>query len=69
MNKNILIKVIEYTWIGMALFCLIMGIVYQSKIGIDKAWLFYGFAAMSLGMFFMRRMQRRNNEKRQNRFK
>ncbi len=69
MNKKIFFVIIEYAWILMAVFCLIMGIYYHMKIGIEKAWLIYGLSVISLGMFGVRRMQRKNNEKRHNRDK
>jgi hypothetical protein len=67
MNKKNFFVIIEFAWILMALFCLGMGIYYHIKIGIDKAWLIYSLSVISLGMFGVRRMQRKNNEKRHNR--
>jgi hypothetical protein len=67
MNKKNFIIIIEYAWVLMAVFCIGMGIYYQIKIGIDKAWLIYGLAFVSLGMFGVRRMQRKNSGKRHNR--
>jgi hypothetical protein len=69
MNKDKFIIVIEYAWILMAVFCLIAGIYYHSKIGISRAWMIYAMSVISLGMFGVRRMQRKNAAKRQNRFK
>ncbi len=51
----------------MAIFCLAMGIYYNIKIGISKAWMIYSLGVISLGMFAVRRMQRKNNENRRNR--
>ncbi len=70
MNKKNFFIIIEYAWIVMAIFCLAMGIYYQVKIGATKAaWLIYGLSIISAGMFLVRRMQRKNNEKKQNRKK
>ena len=67
-KKNFFV-IIEVAWILMAMFCLGMGIYYNLKIGINKAWMLYSLSAISLGMFAVRRMQRKNNEKRNNRNK
>ena len=67
MNKPKFFVIIEYAWILMAVFCLIVGIYYHNKIGISKVWLIYSMSAVSLGMFGVRRMQRKNLEKRKNR--
>ncbi|MDD2385663.1 MAG: hypothetical protein PHP52_02650 [Bacteroidales bacterium] len=65
-KKNFFV-IIEFAWILMAIFCLGMGIYYNVKIGIHKAWIIYSLGVISLGMFGARRMQRKNNENRQNR--
>ncbi|MDD4150332.1 MAG: hypothetical protein PHE33_09905 [Bacteroidales bacterium] len=67
-KKNFFV-IIEVAWILMAMFCLGMGIYYNLKIGINKAWMLYSLSVISLGMFAVRRMQRINNEKRNNRNK
>lgn len=67
MSKKNIFVFIEYAWVLMAAFCLGMAIYYHVKIGVDKAWLIYGLSIISLGMFAVRRTQRRNNEKRRNR--
>jgi hypothetical protein len=67
MNKDKFIVIIEYAWILMAVFCLAAGIYYNIKIGIDKAWMIYSMSAISIGMFAVRRMQRKNLEKKQKR--
>jgi uncharacterized membrane protein len=67
MNKKIFAKIIEFAWIAMGVFCLIMGFYYTSKIGAQNAWLIFAMAAISIGMFFVRRMQRKNLEKKNNR--
>jgi len=67
MNKKIFLIIIEFAWIAMALFCLGMAIYYHVEEGIVKAWLMYGLSAISLGMFGVRRIQRKNNSKRRNR--
>lgn len=69
MNKDKFIIVIEYAWILMAVFCLIAGIYYHNKIGLNRAWMIYSMSVISLGMFGVRRMQRKNAEKRKNKFK
>ena len=61
------IVLIEYAWILMAVFCLIIGIYYHSKIGLSKVWLIYSMSAVSLGMFGVRRMQRKNLERKNRR--
>lgn len=68
MNKhtNKILIIIEWAWIVMAVFCIIAGIYYQIKIGVANSWLIYLLAVISLGMYFVRRMQRKNIEKRQN---
>lgn len=65
-KKNFFV-IIEFAWILMAIFCLAMGIYYNIKIGISKAWMIYSLGVISLGMFAVRRMQRKNNENRRNR--
>ncbi|MDD2633983.1 MAG: hypothetical protein PHW82_00625 [Bacteroidales bacterium] len=66
-NKRNFFVIIEYAWILMAIFCLAMGIYYNIKIGIGKAWMIYLLGVISMGMFAVRRMQRKNNEKRHKR--
>ncbi len=61
------VVLIEYAWILMAVFCLIVGIYYHGKIGISKVWLIYSMSVVSVGMFGVRRMQRKNLEKRNRR--
>ena len=68
MNKDKLIIIIEYAWILMAVFCLVAGIYFHIKIGISNAWLVYALCVVSIGMFGVRRMQRKNLEKRKKRF-
>lgn len=49
----------------MAIFCLSAGIYYQVKFDkVPNLWIFYAMAIISAGMFVMRFMQRRNEEKR-----
>lgn len=69
MNKEKFLIVVEYAWLLMALFCLGIGVYYHLKIGIDKIWLIYLLGAISVGMFFVRRQQRKNIEKRKNRIR
>ena len=64
MNKKIFIIIIEYAWIAMGLFCLIIAIRYTNNLGTDNVWLMYLLAVISFGMFVVRRMQRKNAEKR-----
>lgn len=66
MNKNKIFRiVIEVLWLVMAAFCLAAGIYYQIKIGeVNNVWIFYAMAVISAGMFIMRFMQRRNEERR-----
>ena len=64
-KKNFFV-IIEIAWIVMAIFCLGMGIYYNIKIGISKAWMIYSLSVISLGMFGVRRMQRKNAEKKHN---
>jgi hypothetical protein len=68
-KKEKLSIVIELAWLLMAAFCIIAGIIYQSKIGFDKVWLFYVLGVISIGMFFVRRQQRKNTQKRKNRIR
>lgn len=67
MNKKIFIIIIEYSWLVMAVFCAITGIYYQTRIGVSNAWLLYAMSLLSVGMFVVRRMQRKNQEKKQDR--
>ncbi len=67
MNKKKLFVAIEFAWILMAIFCIIMAIYYHTKVGADKVWLMYGMGIICIGMFGVRRMQRKNNEKRERR--
>lgn len=69
MNKRKFQIAIEIAWVIMAVFILIIGIYYQIKIGIGKVWLMYALSFISMCMFFVRRMQRKNIEKRNNRFR
>lgn len=48
----------------MGVFCIIMGVKYTNSVGINNAWLIFFLAAISFGMFVVRRMQRKNAEKR-----
>ena len=52
----------------MAIFCVAAGLYYQNKLGGSvNVWIFYAMAVLSVGMFIMRFMQRRNEEKRDRR--
>lgn len=52
----------------MGVFCLGAGIYYQTKYDeVPNVWIFYAMAIISVGMFIMRFMQRRNEEKREKR--
>lgn len=66
MNKNKIFRIIiEILWLVMAIFCLGAGIYYQIKIGgVSNVWIFYAMAVISAGMFVMRFMQRRNEDRR-----
>lgn len=64
MKNKIFVKFVEYMWLVMAAFCIIMGIRYTMSVGFDNAWLIFFLALISLGMFVVRRMQRKNAEKR-----
>lgn len=64
MNKKLAI-VIECLWIVLAVFSLGVAIYYHVTAAIKQVWLLYCLAAIALGMFAVRRMQRKNNEKRQ----
>jgi O-antigen/teichoic acid export membrane protein len=68
MNKRSIIIIIEYLWIAMAVFCVIMGIYYSNKAASGNVWIIYLMAVISLGMFFVRRMQRKNQEKRNKKY-
>ena len=52
----------------MSIFCLVTAFFYTKKVGMQNAWLIYVFAFISLGMFFVRRMQRKNQEKRNKKY-
>ncbi len=69
MNKNKIFKiVVEVLWLVMGAFCLGAGIYYQTKYDeVPNVWIFYAMAIISVGMFIMRFMQRRNEEKREKR--
>lgn len=68
MNKKIFAIIIEFAWIAMSIFCLVTAFFYTKKVGMQNAWLIYVFAFISLGMFFVRRMQRKNQEKRNKKY-
>ena len=54
----------------MAIFCLVAGIYYQTKLDGESnkmIWIIYAMAIISAGMFVMRFMQRRNDERREKR--
>lgn len=70
-SKKIFRIVVECLWLVMAVFCLAAGIYYQSKFegGVSNVWIFYAMAVISAGMFVMRFMQRRNEERRERRRK
>lgn len=68
MKNNKLPIIIEYAWIGMSIFCLVLGIIKTGEIGIKLSAMFYLLAFISLAMFFMRRMNRKNQERRNKRF-
>ncbi len=69
-SKKIFRIVIECMWIAMALVCLGVAIFYQVRIG-EQAQMYYfmlyGLAIVSFGMFAVRFVQRRNEEKREQR--
>lgn len=67
MNNRIFKIVVEVLWIVMAIFCLCIGIYYHTRINTGHVWLFYALSVVSLGMFAVRFMQRRNEEKRNRR--
>jgi hypothetical protein len=70
MNKQIFQIVVEIAWMLMAVFCVAMGIYYHIKFGSGMMiWLMYLLGVMSIGMFFMRRMQRKSEQKRNKKFK
>lgn len=64
-RKKIFNIVVECLWVAMSLFCLSVGIYYQVKFdSVPNLWIFYAMAVISAGMFVLRFMQRRNEEKR-----
>lgn len=68
-SKKIVMIVIEYLYIATAVFCVAVGIYYHIQTGFGKSWMFYGMGAISLGMFGVRRLQRKNAERREKRYK
>lgn len=69
-SKRIFKIVIECLWLAMAVFCLAVGIYYQNKLDGESnkmIWIIYAMAIISAGMFLMRFMQRRNEERREKR--
>lgn len=67
-SKRIFRIVVECLWVVMAIFCLSAGIYYQTKFeSVSNVWIFYAMAVISAGMFIMRFMQRRNEERREQR--
>lgn len=69
MNKkklNGFFIVVEIAWIVMAVFCLVAGVYYHAKIGIANAWLIYMLSVICIGMFLVRRQQRKNSQRRNN---
>jgi hypothetical protein len=67
-SKKIFRIVVECLWVVMAVFCLAAGIYYQTKYdSVSNVWIFYAMAVISVGMFIMRFMQRRNEERRERR--
>ncbi|HOE04749.1 MAG TPA: hypothetical protein PLZ52_05995 [Bacteroidales bacterium] len=67
MKNNKVPVIIEYAWIGMAVFCLVLGIIKTGELGIKLSAMFYLLSFISLAMFFMRRMNRKNIERRNKR--
>ena len=67
-SKKIFRIIVECLWVVMAVFCLAAGIYYQTKFdSVSNVWIFYAMAIISAGMFIMRFMQRRNEERRERR--
>lgn len=68
-SKKIVMIVIEYMYLATAAFCIGVGIYYHFEVGFEKSWMFYGIGIISIGMFGVRRLQRKNAERRENRHK
>ncbi len=67
-NKKIFYLIIEYAWLVMSLFCIVMGFIYINSRGGNLAWIIFLLAIISFGMFFVRRLQRKNFEKRNRKY-
>ncbi|MDR2010447.1 MAG: hypothetical protein LBQ22_08190 [Bacteroidales bacterium] len=70
MNKKIFQIVVEIAWVIMAIFCLAVGIYYHIKFGTNMMiWLMYALSVISTGMFLIRHFQRKNIQKRKDKFR
>lgn len=67
-NSKIFFRIIEYAWLVMSVFCLVMGVIYINSKGGNLAWIIFLLAIISFGMFFVRRLQRKNLEKRKRKY-
>ncbi len=68
-SKKIVMIIIEYLYLATGAFCIGVGFYYQAKYGFMKSWMFFGIGLISIGMFGVRRLQRKNMEKRETRKK
>lgn len=69
MKNKLFFKIIELAWVVMGVFCTVMGFYYLSKTDSGTyAWLIFLLALISFGMFFVRRLQRKNFEKRNKKY-
>ncbi|NLA23469.1 MAG: hypothetical protein GX879_00730 [Bacteroidales bacterium] len=69
MKINKITIIVEYTWLAMAAFCLVVGIIKTMEWGIKYSSMFYIMAFICVAMFVFRRLNRKNLERRNNKFK
>ncbi len=54
--------ILELIWLGLAIFCVAMGIYVTIKSGFSVSYMFFILAALAMVMYYMRRKRRTNME-------
>ncbi len=62
-NSSKIVLVIEYAYLLTAVFCIVVGVIKTPAMGIEFAWVFYLLAFISMAMFLMKRLGRKNKNR------
>ncbi len=55
--------ILEYTWLGVAVFSVIAGVHQTYYEGTNKSWLFFVITFIAILMYWIRRTMRKNMKK------